>query len=102
MGKRGALLAAELPFRKYIPEFSALPFGAIIGNVWLTDILRIDHLGISQEQVNRLTMEERAFGDYGAGRYAWMLEDPVLFQQVIPIRGSLNLWEYEGSLPDMG
>lgn len=101
LGKRAALLAAEPPFQKYIPDFSLLPFGAIIGSVTLAEVLRIDRLDFPPEQINRLTLEERAFGDYSPGRFAWMLETPVCFYQPIQIRGALQLWEYEGPLPEL-
>jgi activating signal cointegrator 1 len=101
LGKRGALLAAEPPFQKYIPQFSILPFGAIIGKASLTDVVAIGGTQLSHEQINRLSLEEQAFGDYNAGRFAWMLEDPVIFGQPIPIPGALHVWEYQGPLPDL-
>ena len=94
------MLAAAPPFKKYIADFSRLPFGAIIGRVTLTGVLRIDQLDFSPAHINRLSLEERAFGDYGAGRYAWLLEDPVCFGQTVPVRGALHLWDYSGALPD--
>ena len=99
-GKKAALLASERPFSNYIADFSMLPFGAIIGKVTLTDVVRIDQVAFSNEMINHLSMEERAFGDYGAGRYAWMLEEPVAFSCPIRILGALHLWEYTGELPD--
>jgi hypothetical protein len=41
-----------------------------------------------------LTLEEKAFGDYSAGRFAWLLEDPVPFDEPVPVKGSLGLWEF--------
>ena len=101
LGKKAALLAAEPPFEKYIPDFELLPFGAIVGKVSLVDVLPVGDARLSGEQINRLSLEERAFGDYTAGRYAWVLEDPVAFQKAIPVRGALHLWEYTGHLPEL-
>ena len=97
-GKAGALLAAEPPFSKYIHDFAQLPFGAIIGQVVLTDIVRIEHLQFPDAMLNKLTLEEKAFGDYAYGRYAWVMEEPIQFPRPIFMKGTLGLWEYNGEL----
>lgn len=94
-GKSGALLASDPPFSKYINKFSKLPFGAIIGKVILVDIIKVEYLPLSTSAINSLTMEERAFGDYNNGRYVWILEEPELFKEPIPIKGALGLWNYD-------
>ena len=94
-GKAGSIFASESPFKKYIQDFTKLPFGAIIGKVTLTDIIRTEELFLDDTEMNRLTMEEKAFGDYSSGRYAWILEEPVQFEEPIPARGSLSLWDYD-------
>jgi hypothetical protein len=92
---RSGLAVARLPiFQRYIPDFNALPFGAIIGEARLADVLRIEETGLPPEHMAELTLEERAFGDYHPGRYAWMLEDAVMWEEVIPARGHLGLWEW--------
>jgi activating signal cointegrator 1 len=96
LGKKGGLIAQEDPFKKYIPDFNALPFGAIIGKVILEDVLRVEDLLMSDGEINKLSLEERAFGDYGRGRWAWILEDAEEFSKPIYIKGSLGLWEYAG------
>lgn len=95
LGKSGALLANENPFKKYIPHFDTLPFGAIIGKVILEDVLPVERLFLSDAIINQLTLEERAFGDYSRGRYAWMMSEPEEFHHTIPIKGSLRLWEFD-------
>jgi hypothetical protein len=100
-GKAGKLFAHEAPFKKFIPNFKQLPFGYIIGKVTLTDVIRIGTGTLTHtndETMNKLTMEEKAFGDYTAGRYAWMLEDAVAFKTPIGARGSLTLWEFDEGL----
>jgi hypothetical protein len=97
-GKAGALLAAQQPFTKYIQRFHELPFGAIVGSVTLQDVVPIDALLLSDEAINRLTLEERAFGDYREGRYGWLLSDAAAFEKPVPMRGHLHLWEYNGAL----
>jgi activating signal cointegrator 1 len=95
MGQSGALLAQEPPFSKYITDFSKLPFGAIIGKVQLTDIIKVQSLHMSDAVINQLTMEERAFGDYSNGRFVWVLEEPELFTKPVKIKGTLGLWNFE-------
>ena len=92
-GKAGALLAAAPPFTQYIPDFDALPFGAIIGQVTLVDAVRIRAEDWLDAALEKVTLEERAFGDYREGRWAWMLEDAVAFEAPVEMRGSLGLWE---------
>jgi activating signal cointegrator 1 len=93
MSKKAALITGEDPFKKYIPDFRALSFGSIIGKVVLVDVLPTGSLHYSASHINRLTMEERIFGDYSANRWAWILEDPVEFEKPIPYKGTLGLWE---------
>jgi hypothetical protein len=92
-GRSGAGIVQMPMFEKYIPDFNDLPFGAIIGEVNLTAVVRIEELSLSSELVNKLSMEERAFGDYGAGRFAWLFEDAQAYEHPIPAKGSLGLWE---------
>ena len=97
-GKAGEIFANESPFKKYIPDFSNLPFGYIIGRVTLVDVVRIGTGSLfhtNDEMMNRLTMEEKAFGDYTDGRFAWILQDSVQFKQPIGARGGLTLWEFD-------
>lgn len=97
-GKAGELFAHEPPFKKYITDFKQLPFGYIIGRVTLSDVIRIGTGELSHTPdavLNRLTMEEKAFGDYTPGRFAWLLQDPVKFKKPVPAKGSLILWEFD-------
>lgn len=95
LGKKGGVLVSEAPFKKYIPDFSHLPFGAIIGKVHLEDVVPVETLFYSDSMLNHLTLEEKAFGDYGKGRYAWILSEPEAFDTIIPIRGTLGLWDFQ-------
>ena len=97
-GKAGRIFADEPPFKKYIRDFNVFPFGAMIGKATITNIIRVEDLAMSDELINRLAMEEKAFGDYSEGRYAWMLEDHMQFDKPVPARGTLNIWEYPDEL----
>ena len=91
-GKSGAAVAGSPALKKHMGEFKALPFGAIIGEVRLKDVLRISGAEAGAELLDRLTLEERAFGDY-TGRYAWLFVDAVIYDDPIPAKGALGLWE---------
>jgi hypothetical protein len=93
-GRKGSTLSMQPPFCHYIKNFSELPFGAIIGSVTLHDVVPVETLSLPANQLARLTLEEKAFGDYTKGRYAWLLSDAILLQQPILIKGSLGLWNY--------
>ncbi|RYF85259.1 MAG: ASCH domain-containing protein [Chitinophagaceae bacterium] len=94
LGKKGKVLATELPFSKYITDFDDLPFGAIIGQVQLEDIVPVERLFYTAEKLAALTLEEKAFGDYTKGRYAWLLTEAVRFDEMIPVKGGLGIWKF--------
>lgn len=98
MGKAGGVLAGQRPFTKYIEDFRQLPFGAIIGEATLVDIVRVEETGLPDAVMNNLALEESAFGCYATGRYAWMLEDAIAYKQVLPAQGQLGLWDYPDDL----
>jgi hypothetical protein len=76
-----------------IPDFNALPFGAIIGEVNLDKIVRFEELDISKEDWERQALEGKAFGDY-KGKFCWMFKDAVVLEEPITATGRLGLWEF--------
>ena len=94
VGKSGNIFATDMLFNKYIPDFKVLPYGMIIGQVNLKKILRIEDFALPDNEMNELTLEEKAFGDYTEGRYGWVLTAPVEFENKIPARGQLRLWDF--------
>ena len=64
-----------------------LPRGAIIGRVVLKNIYP------TEEVAPTLTSRELLYGDYTPGRWAWELADAEMFEQPIPYKGSLRLFE---------
>lgn len=46
----------------------------------------------------RLTEQERAFGDYAPGRFAWLLDQVQPLATPIPAKGALGLWTWDGDL----
>lgn len=64
------------------------PFGAIMAVCELFEVVSTDvNLGI--------TDQEKAFGDYSPGRFAWILRNVQRFEKPIPAKGKLGLWDYE-------
>ena len=85
--------------------FSQLPRGALIATCQLVGVIPVykitDH-GVYQwtgpdgrDYRFDLTEQERAFGDYTFGRYAWLLADVQALPTTVPVRGALGLWECE-------
>ena len=74
-------------FKKAIPDPSILITGAIIGKVKLINCLPTTVVK------KAITEEEKTFGDYSPGRFAWMAIEP---QQIEPIyfSGSLSIWNF--------
>lgn len=67
------------------------PLGAIIGTVEIVDCVQVEALW------DQLTSEEISIGDYSAGRFAYVLQNPVMFVDPIPARGAQGWWTWEGS-----
>lgn len=84
-----------------------LPRGAIVAVARLVDCRPIvggyehDHpdepmdyrIGYVRDgRILALTKQERAFGDYSPGRYAWLLADVRPLRTPVPCRGAQGLW----------
>jgi hypothetical protein len=68
-----------------------LPRGALLGFVELIDC--VPTTGI---EVACISEQEHDFGDYGAGRWAWLLGEVEPLPEPIPMRGALSLWKIKG------
>jgi hypothetical protein len=58
--------------------FNDLPFGSIIGSVEIVDCVQ-NHPSIWADK----------------GVYNWVLANPILFPEPIPVKGKLSFWEYD-------
>lgn len=76
-------------------RFKLFPTGAIIGKANLANCVQIGNQ--MAERIREQHPDEYAFGDFTPGRYAWMMEDAVLFEKPIPASGKQGLW----NAPDM-
>lgn len=104
----------ELETREYLREALNLPqikresdwteytkrlsCGVIVGKAMITDCKFID--SEYADFIKNICPAEYAFGDFTPGRYAWVMEEPVLFDNPIPASGSQGLWNWEGVLQD--
>lgn len=68
-----------------------IPFGAIIATCTLVNCMAITESFARHE----ITAQERAFGDYMPGRYAWFLHDVEKLETPIPCPGALGLWNWD-------
>lgn len=68
-----------------------LPRGYLLGTVLLHSVELV-----TEDFLEEITREERAFGWYTIGGYAWRLRYPKLLSHPIPIRGKQGIFEYHG------
>lgn len=76
---------------KLIPNIP-MGYGNIICKCKLVDCIYMDKDFINQIKRNKV---EYICGDYGLGRYAWILEDVKPLDIPIPAKGRLNIWNFE-------
>lgn len=98
--KPGDLLAIAaskswtLPDRELAEEWGydlgAMPLGCIVAVVRFQGAFATGSLDISDE--------ERGYGDFTPGRYAWRLELVQKLETPIECRGALGLWEFPSRL----
>ena len=79
--------ACEPLRRAGITSFDQLPFGAIIATCRMMECLRTTDL-------DGLTDQERALGDYSPGRYAWVFADIEPLEKPVPYRGFQSLFDW--------
>jgi len=64
--------------------------GAIIGEVTLTDCILVD------EEFDRKLrdIDPKVYGNNHVSNYAWKLENVIKYDDPIPLKGKLGLWEW--------
>jgi hypothetical protein len=67
-----------------------LPLGALVGVCEL-----VDCRSTNGSWIESLSDKERAFGDFSASRYGWMLHNIRSFPQPLPLRGQQGMWDVE-------
>jgi activating signal cointegrator 1 len=64
----------------------ALPYGMIVGEAQLVDVKPVE------EVKPHLSALELLYGNYSAGRFAWILEDTKAFAEPIPYGGAQRIF----------
>ncbi len=72
-------------------QFDRLPRGYLLGTVILDS-----YEEITDELIDDITREERAYGWYQLGGFAWRLTKPDLLEHPIPIKGAQGLYDWKG------
>lgn len=90
---RRALIAAVKGGYVAGVNITDLPRGGVVALATLQGCYAMNDAGYRQI-AHLLTSDERAFGSYGDGRYAWVFSN-VRAIEPIPARGSLGLWDWE-------
>lgn len=88
---QGRLLVTP-PFREVLSRAGfqipgQLPRGCILAVGRLVAVVRTEHI------VASISKDERAFGDYTPGRYAWHIDDVRLLARPLRTRGRPGLWD---------
>jgi len=73
----------------------AYPLGAVLATCQLVACVHVETLTNTTKREIYLTAQERAFGNYDPGRYAWVLDNVQQLAQPIPAKGALGLWEWK-------
>jgi hypothetical protein len=78
---------------------AAYPLGYMLATTRLVNVLPTEVIdcennafGVSLEP---LSAQERAFGDYSPGRFAWLFEDVRELKAPVLATGALGLWEWK-------
>jgi hypothetical protein len=95
-------LCSSWPFnialaRVGIDRPAQLPLGAIVG------LTQLESCVPTPDVRDWIGAEEKEFGDYGDGRYAWVLAPMAglrRFRDPIPCRGMLGIWTAPNDLPE--
>lgn len=72
-----------------IQDVTTLPMGAVLCVCELTAIYR------TAELLPHLSMQEKVFGNFQPGRFAWRMKVVGVFDPPIPARGKQGLWDWQ-------
>jgi hypothetical protein len=85
-------LCLHEPFRSLLSEAGfawaeALPSGVVLGTVELVRCTRVEDLDLQT-----ISAQEQALGDFRPGRWAWELRDPQRLPTPVPTAGRLGVF----------
>ena len=80
--------------RTGLPVFEDLPRGMLLGSA-VIDSIEV----MTEELLEDVSDEEKMYGNWDVGNYAWRLTDPIALEQPCIIRGQQGIYEWRGELP---
>jgi hypothetical protein len=83
-------------FRDHIADPAELPLGALVATCTLARASQITEE--TALELFRRSPQEHAFGDYTAGRWAWVLSDVEQLSEPIPFKGSQGAFDVPDEL----
>lgn len=95
---RGEFLihCSKIPDKKSMKKFSfeegSLPCGFILGKANLVEVKKYKNEKEHKADKNKHLGSE-IFGNYG-----FVLENPIRIKKLIPVKGNLNFWNFEGEI----
>jgi hypothetical protein len=89
-------LCEQEPFAAYVRSAERLPLGAVIATVVLDRCTEITTA--SAAELEQRSLHEHAFGDYAAGRHAWLLHDVQPVAPPLPVTGRQGIFDVPGEL----
>lgn len=90
-------LCSSEPFRSALgSDGDLLVRGAVVATAFLKGVRNIQPRVDGDLDPADLTDEERAFGNYTTGRYAFIFDNVRAIPAPIPAKGALGLWEWDG------
>lgn len=92
------LLASDLRLVG-VERWEDLPRGVVLGTAILEGYYRTDDLLGSAPGyaglARKIDDQERRWGNFSPGRWAWLLSSAVAFREPVPARGYTKLWRWE-------
>lgn len=73
-----------------IMQISDLAFGCVVATCTLKACWQTEHV------VGGISEQEKLFGNYARGRFAWVLEEVRRLPTPIPARGAQGFWDWDG------
>jgi len=75
---------------RILHDFSTLPLGAIVAVCELVECVPVEDVWLELKDMD----DEQWFGDYSAGRFAWILSDIKAFDKPVRVKGAQGLWNW--------
>jgi len=78
-----------------LPSLEELPRGFLLGTVILDSVELM-----TEDYLDEVSAEEKLYGWYAVGNFAWRLRNPKPLSRPIPIVGRQGIFEWDGVIPD--